>query len=76
VRQDTIPTQDIPRKKRSNLLPMLLTGGIIGLVIGAPIGWFSHRVFFQYRSAQVLLCRQQNFGLAEVQLQAKCGSLY
>lgn len=75
MRQDTIPTQDIPRKRR-NPFPILLTGGIIGLIIGAPLGWFSHRLYYQYHSAQVLLCRQQHFGQTEPQLQATCGSLY
>ncbi len=48
----------------------------IGIVIGTPIGWLTHRVFARQRAAQVLLCRQQNFGLSETQLQARCGDLY
>lgn len=62
--------------KRRNPLPLLITGLLIGLVAGAPLGWFSHQFYYRYRSAQVLLCRQQNFGQTEPQLQAVCGSLY
>ncbi|MBD2353135.1 hypothetical protein H6G41_00605 [Tolypothrix sp. FACHB-123] len=73
--QNTTPRQDIYPKRR-NPLPLLLTGFLIGLVAGAPLGWFSHQFYYRYRSAQVLLCRQQHFGQPEPQLQALCGSLY
>ena len=64
------------RISRKNLISSLLTGLIIGIFAGAPVGWFSHKVYAQQRAAQVLLCRQQNFGLPEVQLQSRCGNLY
>ncbi|MBW4421760.1 MAG: hypothetical protein KME13_21495 [Myxacorys californica WJT36-NPBG1] len=61
---------------RKNLLSSLLIGFVLGMVAGAPIGWFVHRLYAQQRTAQVLLCRQQNFGLAEADLQARCGTPY
>jgi hypothetical protein len=73
--QNTTPRQDISPKRR-NPLPLLITGLFIGLIAGAPLGWFSHQLYYRYRSAQVLLCRQQHFGQPEAQLQALCGSLY
>jgi len=45
-------------------------------LLGASIGWFTHRFYAQQRAAQVLLCRQQNFGLQEAELQARCGQPY
>ncbi len=75
MRQDAVPGQDIPRK-RNNFLPILTTGIVIGLIVGAPLGWFTHRIYYQYHSAQVLLCRQKHLGQPEVELQALCGSAY
>lgn len=67
------PENQITRK---NLISSLLIGLVLGTIAGFPIGWFSHRTYAQQRAAQVLLCRQQNFGLSEVQLEARCGSLF
>jgi hypothetical protein len=64
------------RITRKNLISSLGIGLAIGILIGAPLGWFTHRVFAQQRAAQVLLCRQQNFGLPEADLQARCGEVY
>lgn len=61
---------------RKNLFTSLVIGFAIGVVAGTPIGWFTHRVYAQQRAARVLLCRQQNFGLPEAQLQSRCGSVY
>jgi hypothetical protein len=61
---------------RKNLITSLLIGGIIGVIAGAPLGWFSHRVYFQQRSGQVLLCRQSHPNQPEAELQALCGSAY
>lgn len=58
------------------LLRSLAVGIIVGIIAGAPLGWFAHRLYAQQRAAQVLLCRQQNFGLRETELQARCGSVY
>lgn len=58
------------------LLRSFATGLIVGIVAGAPLGWFAHRLYAQQRAAQVLLCRQQNFGLRETELQARCGNIY
>lgn len=61
---------------RKDLFTSLVIGLIIGAIAGAPLGWFAHRLFFQQRAAQVLLCRQKHFGQTESQLQALCGSVY
>jgi hypothetical protein len=58
------------------LLRTFAVGLVIGIAVGAPLGWFAHRLYAQQRAAQVLLCRQQNFGLREADLQARCGNLY
>ena len=64
------------RITRRNLLSSLLIGLALGVVAGTPIGWFAHRIYAQQHTAQVLLCRQQSFGLAEADLQARCGTPY
>lgn len=75
---DTTVREDHRRSQitRKNLLNSLLIGVLLGTIAGIPLGWFAHRIYFQQRTAQVLLCRQQNFGLPEVTLQARCGNLY
>jgi hypothetical protein len=65
------------RIRRRDLLNSLMIGiGLGAVLLGLPIGWFSHRLYTQQRVAQVLLCRQQNFGLQEAELQARCGRPY
>ncbi len=65
------------RIHRRDLVNSLMIGIALGpIFLGIPIGWFTHRFYFQQRSAQVLLCRQQNFGLQEAALEARCGPLY
>lgn len=65
------------RIHRRDLVNSLFIGAALGTVLlGAPIGWFAHRFYAQQRVAQVLLCRQQNFGLQEAELEARCGQLY
>lgn len=65
------------RIRRRDLFNSLLIGIAVGtLVLGAPLGWFVHRLYAQQRTAQVLLCRQQNFGLREADLLARCGQPY
>lgn len=76
--QDTSVKTEHPENRisRKNLVSSLLTGLIIGIFAGAPLGWFSHGIYARQRAAQVLLCRQQSFGLPEAQLQSRCGNLY
>lgn len=65
------------RIRRRDLFNSLLIGIALGTVLlGAPLGWLAHRFYAQQRTAQVLLCRQQNFGLQEADLQARCGQPY
>jgi hypothetical protein len=69
--------QERERIRRRDLFNSLLIGVALGTVLlGAPLGWFAHRFYAQQRTAQVLLCRQQNFGLRESDLQARCGQPY
>lgn len=69
--------QERERIRRRDLFNSLLIGIAIGaLLVGAPLGWFAHRFYAQQRTAQVLLCRQQNYGLQEADLQARCGQPY
>jgi F0F1-type ATP synthase assembly protein I len=61
---------------RKNLVNSLVTGLVMGIIAGAPLGWFAHRIYYQQRAGQVLLCRQQHPGQLEAELKALCGSLY
>lgn len=73
---DHISRAEHKRITRQNLIYSLITGAIIGAIAGTPIGWFAHRVYYQQRAGQVLLCRQQHPGQTEPELRALCGSLY
>jgi hypothetical protein len=64
------------RIRRKDLISSLTIGVLLGIVGGFPIGWFAHRVYFQQRTAQVLLCRQNHIGQPEVELKTLCGSVY
>ena len=64
------------RIRRKDLVSSLTIGILLGIIGGIPIGWFAHRVYFQQRTAQVLLCRQNHIGQPEVELKALCGSVY
>ncbi len=61
---------------RKNLFNSMLIGIFLGVLGGIPIGWFTHQVYARQHAAQVLLCRQQNFGLTESEMQSRCGALY
>lgn len=61
---------------RKDLFTSLTIGLFVGAIAGTPIGWFAHKFYAQQHAAQVLLCRQNNFGQTEAQLQQTCGSLY
>ena len=67
---------DQNRIRRKDLIRSLTIGILLGVVGGLPIGWFAHRVYFQQRTAQVLLCRQNHIGQPEVELKSLCGSVY
>lgn len=77
MRESTVTHEHQERRiTRKNLLNSLIIGILLGIIGGIPIGWFTHQIFARQRAAQVLLCRQQNYGLAEADLQARCGALY
>jgi len=68
-----------PERQRitwKNLLFSLTTGIVLGLIAGAPLGWFTHRMYSQQRAGQILLCRQKHIGQPEVELKALCGEPY
>jgi hypothetical protein len=67
---------DKSRIRRKDLISSLTIGVLLGIIGGLPIGWFAHRVYFQQRTAQVLLCRQNHLGQPEVELKNLCGSVY
>ncbi len=71
------PEERANRITRRNLLSSLLIGVALGtFIIGLPLGWFLHQVYARQHAAQVLLCRQRNFGLTESELEGRCGNLY
>jgi F0F1-type ATP synthase assembly protein I len=72
---DHIPRAEHERISRKNLVYSLATGLVIGIIAGAPLGWFAHRIYYQQRAGQVLLCRQNHIGQTEAQLKALCGAL-
>ena len=62
--------------KRKHLITSLVTGIILGIFGGIPLGWFAHSVYYQQKSGMVLLCRQKHIGQPEAELKALCGSAY
>lgn len=73
---DHITQAEHERITRKNLVSSLATGLVIGLIAGAPLGWFAHRIYYQQRAGQVLLCRQKHIGQPEAELKALCGDVY
>jgi hypothetical protein len=73
---DHITLAEHERITRKNLVSSLATGLVIGLIAGAPLGWFAHRIYYQQRAGQVLLCRQKHIGQPEAELKALCGDVY
>ena len=61
---------------RKNLINSLLTGLVIGVIAGAPLGWFVHQYYAEQRLAQILICREKNRDQPEVRVQAICGSRF
>ncbi len=73
---DHITPAEHERITRKNLVSSLATGLVIGLIAGAPLGWIAHRIYYQQRAGQVLLCRQKHIGQPEAELKALCGDVY
>jgi len=61
---------------RKNLVSSLMIGLIIGLLAGVPLGWIIHRFYAEQQLADVLICREKNRNLPEVQVQSICGSRF
>ncbi len=61
---------------RKNLVSSLIIGLIVGLLAGLPLGWLAHQFYAERRLADVLVCREKNRNLPEVQVQAICGSRF
>jgi F0F1-type ATP synthase assembly protein I len=59
--------------KRKHLVYSLITGLILGTILGAPIGWFAHRFYYQQRLADILLCREQNINQPAAVVDSICG---
>lgn len=60
----------------NNFLRSLAIGAVLGAIVGGPIGWYAHSIFYQQRAGQVLLCRQKHIGQPEAELKALCGTAY
>ena len=72
-----VQTNSINREnylKRKHLVSSLVTGLIIGVIAGTPIGWVAHQFYYQQTLAKNLLCREQNGNRPAVQVDAICGS--
>ncbi len=74
LRQDTVARGN--NLKRKHLLYSLITGLVIGIVAGTPIGWFAHQFYYQQRLAQTLLCREENRNQPLAVVEARCGRPY
>ena len=59
---------------RKNLVSSLITGLIIGVFAGMPLGWLAHRFYADQRLAQVMICREHNRNQPAATLEAICGS--
>jgi hypothetical protein len=51
---DHIPRAEHERITRKNLINSLATGLALGIIAGAPIGWFAHRLYYQQRASLAL----------------------
>ncbi|MBD2040213.1 hypothetical protein [Microcoleus sp. FACHB-672] len=61
---------------RKNLINSLLTGLIVGIIAGAPLGWFVHQYYAEQRLAQILICREKHRNQPEERVLAICGSRF
>ncbi len=61
---------------RKNLVSSLMIGLIVGILAGVPLGWIAHQFYAERRLADVLVCREKNRNLPEVQVQSLCGSRF
>lgn len=61
---------------RKHLLSSLITGLLVGVIAGAPLGWFVHQFYAEQRLAQILICREKNRDKPEAIVQTICGSRF
>lgn len=61
---------------RKNLVYSLITGLVIGVIAGAPLGWVAHQFYAEQRLAQILICREKNRNQPEAIVQSICGSRF
>lgn len=61
---------------RKNLVNSLLTGLVIGIVAGLPLGWVANQYFVEQRLAENLICREKNRDQPEAVIQSICGSRF
>lgn len=61
---------------RKHLIYSLITGLAIGVIVGSPLGWISHRFYAEQRLAQILICREKHRNQPEAIVQSLCGSRF
>lgn len=61
---------------KKNLVYSLITGLVIGVIAGAPLGWLAHQFYAEQRLAQILICREKNRNQPEAIVQSMCGSRF
>ncbi len=61
---------------RKNLVNSLLTGLVIGIIAGLPLGWAANQYFVEQRLAENLICREKNRDQPEAVIQSICGSRF
>lgn len=61
---------------RKNLVNSLLTGLVIGIIAGFPLGWATNQYFVEQRLAENLICREKNRDQPEAVIQSICGSRF
>lgn len=61
---------------RKNLVYSLITGLVIGVIAGVPLGWLAHQFYAEQRLAQILICREKNRNQPEAIVQSMCGSRF
>ena len=74
LNENTVATKN--KVARKHLFSSLVAGLIIGIIAGAPLGWVTHRFYYQQRLAQILLCRENHRNQPAAVVDSECGTPY